>query len=122
MGEVLDGTSFTVDGLSKAVNLVSNPLSSINDALSWIRSQLEKLNTSNDIKTRIIDTTEFMLRTLDNIKIHKRHPDLDSICEQLQIAKRLCDQIIEKYTGHKIPFIDGVRKTINASSIKEDLE
>ena len=109
----------TFDGASKVADLISSPLSSINAALSWIRNQLEKLKTSDDTKTRIIDTVEFMLRTLDNIKIYKRHHDLENICEQLQIAKRLCDQIIQKDSGHKLPRIG---RAMNASAIKEDLE
>ena len=80
------------------------------------------LKASYDIKVRIIDKIEFMLRTLDNVTVYKRHHELDTICEQLQIAKKLCDRAIEKYTGHKFLIPDGIRKTWNASSIKKDFE
>lgn len=120
--EVQDAAAFTCDVASKAFKAISDPLSAINNTLSLIKNQLEDLKTSYDIKTRIIDMIEFMLRTLDNIAIHKQHNELDAICEQLEIAKESCDQAIEKYNGHKLPILDGIRKTWNASSIKEDLQ
>ena len=122
MEGVLGATVLAVGTVSKTAKAISSPLSTVNDILSSIKGQLEDLEASYDVKVRIIDKIEFMLRTLGNVTVYKRHHELDTICEQLQIAKKLCDQAIEKYTGHKFLIPDGIRKTWNASSIKKDLE
>lgn len=62
-----------------------------------IKERLEQLKIADATKTRIIDTAEFMLCTLNNIKVYKNDQTLKDLHENLDEAKNMCEIITKNY-------------------------